>query len=238
MLIMENTFFELYNENFVYKQWDNKLTNAKVLAADNLNNLRDKVNAKEDLITIVNNFNEYEPFRLPGTKPSQNTDDDPNAFRFVYYDPFYRVKVAFLKGRRVQYLNSREHWITLSNEACLNEDFSLYKNDELECLQPVNDKACGTCKNCITKQRLDLANKRIRNAFTVIEDKSKQRRVAKDFYILNIYKTNSEDSQLIAETKKIDILDYEKQYAKLEDEIRKRNYWTEKTLLTDFEYLN
>ena len=93
---MENTFFELYNENFVYKQWDNKLTNAKVLAADNLNNLRDKVNAKEDLITIVNNFNEYEPFRLPGTKPSQNTDDDPNAFRFVYYDPFYRVKVAFL----------------------------------------------------------------------------------------------------------------------------------------------
>ena len=79
---------------------------------------------------------------------------------------------------------------------------------------------------------------RIRNAFTVIEDKSKQRRVAKDFYILNIYKTNSEDSQLIAETKKIDILDYEKQYAKLEDEIRKRNYWTEKTLLTDFEYLN
>ena len=89
---MEN---KLFDKRFVYFMWDNVLEGKDVFEADAIGLLRDNVNNHSDMSKVYENRNDklYPFVRL----------NDELKFKFVYYDPNYNFKKAFLDGNVVEY---------------------------------------------------------------------------------------------------------------------------------------
>lgn len=87
---------ELFDKKFVHFMWEDELEGKAGFFADNIDNLKCKVNigsvnditnvAKKDDEEMCINF----PFRMKWSG---------SKFRFFYYDPHYEIKKAYLYNR-------------------------------------------------------------------------------------------------------------------------------------------
>ena len=89
---------DLFDPQLVRCVWDDELEGKQCFVADYLDGLRDAVNNSEDeKLHDLNNGSAVTNYPF-------NTDDG-YYFRYAYYDPYYEVKLKFLDGAQIQYIN-------------------------------------------------------------------------------------------------------------------------------------
>lgn len=118
----------LYNKKCVYFEWDGTLDDEEVIIADDISSLRELVEAKDiDTLRKV----EYSgaasyPFHAQGSNAS--------GFRFAYYDPNYRCKIAFEQGKTIQYRElGKVKWEDIENPTwCKDYEYRIKPEDGLK----------------------------------------------------------------------------------------------------------
>ena len=104
---------ELYNKEFVYFDWEDKLEGKKVMVSDDIYKLKRYVNGEEiNTYDVSKSGDDTYPFRVSGT-----------AFRFCYYDPYYEFRKAYLEGKQLQFRNYKGEWEDV-------DGVPLFTNDE------------------------------------------------------------------------------------------------------------
>ena len=105
---------ELYNKEFVYFDWDDKLEGKKGFFGDSINHI--KLNVKDnrtmwfwEISSNLTRNTDY-PFRF--------IDESGNShcFRFCYYDPYYEYRKAYLEGKQLQFKSSCGNWEDVDGE--------------------------------------------------------------------------------------------------------------------------
>lgn len=88
---------ELFDKKFVYFMWDGELRGKECFYDDEIDGLRNIVNANDTVFKgcLEPNTSEY-PFRA--ISKGRNS-----SWRFAYYDPNYMYKVAYSKGAQIQH---------------------------------------------------------------------------------------------------------------------------------------
>ena len=92
MEIDEKIYEKLYDKSYVYFEWDESLRGKFGYLADTLDELKEMVYNPF--------FEKYEFF--PTMESSMISSIHGDHYNFAYYDPNYRVKIAFLEGRLIQ----------------------------------------------------------------------------------------------------------------------------------------
>ena len=111
---------ELYNKEFVYFDWDDKLEGKKGFFGDSINHL--KLNVKDNRTMfygeICHNVNTGTNF------PFGFIDDSGSShcFRFCYYDPFYEFRKAYLEGKQLQFKSRDGSWEDVWGEPLFKDD--------------------------------------------------------------------------------------------------------------------
>lgn len=85
---------ELFDKKFVHFMWSNELAGKKCFVSYFINDLESMVNSKDKsyLDTVVFSEDKANPFRATTGK-----------YSFAYYDPNYECKLAYRKGKQIQY---------------------------------------------------------------------------------------------------------------------------------------
>ncbi len=108
---------ELYNKEFVYFDWDDKLEGKKGFFADSI------IELKQDVKD--NNAQWYGEIFKNSTYDDDNTNypfetiDEAcwhHGFRFCYYDPYYEFRKAYLEGKQIQFKDSIGNWRDIEGE--------------------------------------------------------------------------------------------------------------------------
>jgi hypothetical protein len=91
---------ELYDKQFVFFEWDDKLEGKKGFFSDNINDLKQHVKDNDtswfgEICHNVNTNTDY-PFGFIDDSGSSH------CLRFCYYDPHYEVKKAFMEGKKIE----------------------------------------------------------------------------------------------------------------------------------------
>lgn len=89
---------DLFDPQLVRCVWDDELEGKQCFVSDFLGELR----------VAVNNSSDEKLYDLTGESDAANypfTTGDGHYFRYAYYDPYYGMKLAYLKGARIQYIN-------------------------------------------------------------------------------------------------------------------------------------
>ena len=121
---MNNHYIEtkddLFDPQLVRCVWDDALDGMRCFAADHLDDLRE----------LVRSGNESRRLTLQKTEPDEvwtdypfRTEEGPRL-RYAYYDPYYGMKLAYLNGAQIQYINRRlddDDWQDCSGP-CWNTD--------------------------------------------------------------------------------------------------------------------
>lgn len=103
---------ELYNKEFVYFDWDDKLDGKQVMVSDDIYKLKRYVNGEEiNTYEVSKSSDDKYPFRISGT-----------AFRFCYYDPHYEFRKAYLEGKQLQFKDSTGNWRDVEGEPIFTRD--------------------------------------------------------------------------------------------------------------------
>lgn len=102
---------ELFDKQYVYFEWDDKLKGVEAFAADELTTLKLRVEEGEDwnICTIGNNESTFFPFI---DKISEST------YRYIYYDPLYKYKYAYyIEGKIIEWFDDYEgKWVPFTVE--------------------------------------------------------------------------------------------------------------------------
>ena len=111
---------ELYNKEFVYFDWDDKLEGKRGFFGDSINHL--KLNVKDnrtmfygEICHNVNTNTDY-PFGFIDGYGSSH------CFRFCYYDPYYEFRKAYIEGKQLQYKDLGGDWIDVTGAPCFTTD--------------------------------------------------------------------------------------------------------------------
>lgn len=111
---------ELYNKEFVYFDWDDKLECKKGFFADSINDLKENVKTNRPTWygVICHNVNTGTNF------PFGFIDDSGSShcFRFCYYDPYYEFRKAYLEGKQLQFKSRDGSWQDVVGEPLFKED--------------------------------------------------------------------------------------------------------------------
>lgn len=108
---------ELYNKEFVYFDWDEKLDGKKVMVSDDIYKLKRYVNSEEiNTYEVSKSSDDKYPFRVSGT-----------AFRFCYYDPYYELRKAYLKGKQIQFKGNIDNWVDIAGIPLFNASPDEYR---------------------------------------------------------------------------------------------------------------
>lgn len=124
---------ELFDKKFVYLEWDDVLQGKEVFVADTLPELRRCVENDDNRPTIEKNDGIY-PFATSGSRV---------YYAFVYYDPNYECKRAFLEGKEVECLDGFGNWILMTSIDPWFDDRRSYRvkpEDSDSCLLIINDR--------------------------------------------------------------------------------------------------
>lgn len=93
---------KLFDKKYVYFMWDDCLNGKEVLVEDDIYNLEKEVNDGDRAFFEVSKSNSNEPFKVKF---------DNITYRFAYYDPNYKLKIAFhIEGKTIQVKDS-EDWL-------------------------------------------------------------------------------------------------------------------------------
>ena len=120
---------ELYDKQFVFFDWDDKLDGKKGFFSDNINSLKQYVKDNGTLWSgkICNNLtrNTDYPFRF--------IDESGNShcFRFCYYDPYYEFRKAYIEGKQLQFKDSAGNWRDVEGEPIFTRDEYRIKPDDI-----------------------------------------------------------------------------------------------------------
>lgn len=111
---------ELYNKEFVYFDWDDKLEGKKGFLCDDINTLKQAVKDNRTGLfgEIIKNTESDSQF------PFETIDKDGwhGHFRFCYYDPYYEFRKAYLEGKQLQFRNSEGDWEDVYGEPLFTKD--------------------------------------------------------------------------------------------------------------------
>lgn len=97
---------ELYNKQFVYFDWDDKLEGKKGFVAQNIVSLKSQVyNNPKAMVTLSSSDDDTCPF-------TYYVDDEITCdYQFCYCDPYYEFRKAYIEGKQLQYKNRNGDWI-------------------------------------------------------------------------------------------------------------------------------
>ena len=91
-----------FDKRFVYFMWDDELEGKTVFFADYIPNLQQKVeNNYIEHYTKVIQSDELLPFRM---------EDGRATWQFVYFDPNYKLKLAYEQGKRIECKRKGDAW--------------------------------------------------------------------------------------------------------------------------------
>lgn len=117
---------ELFDKQYIYFEWDDKLNNAEAFAADELITLKERVENGEyhELCKITKN-QESDNF------PFRDVTSDI-MYEYVYYDPLYVYKYAYYKeGKTIEwYDEDKDKWIPITVEPLWGDDNIKYRIQE------------------------------------------------------------------------------------------------------------
>lgn len=102
-----------FEERFVHCFWNDELEGKKGFVADTLADLRSYVEDKaiSYIVELSSSGNENYQFTYYGD--NEITSD----YQFCYYDPLYEMKIAYEKGKTIQYFPiGGEFWVDCENE--------------------------------------------------------------------------------------------------------------------------
>lgn len=120
---------ELYNKEFVYFDWDDKLEGKKGFSSDDINTLKQAVKDNRTGLygEIIKNTGPDSQF------PFETIDNSGwhGHFRFCYYDPYYEFRRAYLEGKQLQFRNSEGDWEDVHGEPLFNKDQYRIKPDDI-----------------------------------------------------------------------------------------------------------
>jgi hypothetical protein len=140
---------ELYNKEFVYFDWDDKLEGKKGFFADNINDLKQHVE-NNDISWFRKIF-----------KNSRCNDNDDTAYpfetmdesfwrrnsRFCYYDPYYEFRKAYLEGKQLQFKNSDGEWEDVDGKpSFINYEYRIKPDDIIRKVVLSDDGALSIAK--------------------------------------------------------------------------------------------
>ena len=101
-----------FEDRFVHFRWDDSLKGKKVFYADSLEGLENEVFSEKncEMEIITDFYNKAYPFCIDG-----------DGYKFVYYDPNYELKLAYEKGKKIQFKCFGE-WTDIINIPVWSED--------------------------------------------------------------------------------------------------------------------
>jgi hypothetical protein len=99
---------ELYNEEFVYYDWDDKLEGKKGFFGDSINHIKQNVKDNRTMWfgEICHNVNMNTDYPFGFIDGYGNS----HRFRFCYYDPYYEFRKAYIEGKQLQFKNHEGDW--------------------------------------------------------------------------------------------------------------------------------
>lgn len=111
---------ELYDKEFVYFDWDDKLEGKKGFFSDNINELKRCV--KDNRISFYGEI--FKNSDSDSAYPFESIDeaDWHRGFKFFYYDPYYEYRKAYLEGRQLQFKNKNGNWEDVWGEPLFKVD--------------------------------------------------------------------------------------------------------------------
>ena len=111
---------ELYNKEFVYFDWDDKLEGKKGFFSDDINTLKQAVKDNRTAwyreISKNTKSDSQFPFELI------DKDGWHTHSRFCYYDPYYEFRKAYLEGKQLQFKDSNGNWRDVEGEPIFTRD--------------------------------------------------------------------------------------------------------------------
>lgn len=114
---------ELYNKEFVYFDWDDKLKGKKGFFADNIEDLKRDVkdnNTQWYGEIFKNSRSDDEDVEYP-FETIDNSGWHRN-FRFAYYDPYYEFRKAYIEGKQLQFKNHEGDWENILGAPLFTDD--------------------------------------------------------------------------------------------------------------------
>ena len=111
---------ELYNKEFVYFDWDDKLEGKKGFFSDNISDLKRYVkDNRTKWYGVICKYSRSDNVDVP----FEIIDDSGwhCNFRFCYYDPYYEFRKAYLEGKQLQF-KSHNDWKDVECEPIFNGD--------------------------------------------------------------------------------------------------------------------
>ena len=98
---------ELYDSQYVYFEWDDKLEGKKGFVAQNIASLRSQVISNpKGIVTISSSGDDVCPF----TYFIDNGFISDYHYQFAYYDPYYEFRKAYIEGKQLQFKDSTGNW--------------------------------------------------------------------------------------------------------------------------------
>ena len=96
-----------FEEKYVHCFWKDELKGKKGFVADTIQNLRMYVEDKAIPYIVSLKASDDENYQF-------TTFDNDEDYQFCYYDPHYELKVAYEEGKAIQYKNSLNLWVDIS----------------------------------------------------------------------------------------------------------------------------
>lgn len=99
---------ELFDKNCVYFEWDDILDGAICFCGEDIETIKKSLRKENvNLETVIVSKDDYTDEGLP----------KDSSYRFVYFDPHYVIKKAFLEGKTIQYIpNGRHNYTDITSE--------------------------------------------------------------------------------------------------------------------------
>ena len=118
-----------FEKEFVYCVWDKSLVGKLCVFADDIPHLRENVEQCVDaFISVLQEPTDMSKIKIDDlTFPFFSGDD--SCYKFVYYDPNYRCKLAFEQGKQIQYFDGEE-WLDVNEPEWLDGTKYRVKPDE------------------------------------------------------------------------------------------------------------
>ena len=115
-----------FEDKFVHFRWSDELEGKKVFYADDICYLERGVISNSNRGVVVSDGLQLQPFVV------KHYDGIVREWRFVYYDPYYELKVAKEQGKTIQYLDGRDVWQDMDGCECVDGIEYRIKPDEPE----------------------------------------------------------------------------------------------------------
>lgn len=112
---------ELFDSKYVHCTWDESLKGKKVFYSDFIQCIKEEVNGHKidarGICEAYNPDNIDNPFIIHSIKGNVHT------WAYVYYDPNYEVKKAYVEGKKIQFRYESNGWIDyVFQDACWDDE--------------------------------------------------------------------------------------------------------------------